>query len=300
MKLPKVTNKQQEIIKLLYRYRFLNRIQIQKLMNHKDYKTINLWLKDLTEKQFLNRIYSTHFLEKSKPAIYYLGINSIRFLKQQTDVTEDDQGYPTYPITELRKRYRERQRSENLRSHSILIAECCINLKSKTSQRLSYGLATQADYIDPNHGYHFLSGAEGITPDLCIIKHEYSANQKNNPTADDEDVPGTITNYLLQIFDSTLPQYRIRNTLKQYVNYLNNDGWESGDNDPAPVVLLVCPRVTDLIYAKRRTRKLLLDEYYDFEDIPKDLHIRFTTTEQLKQEGINSPIWEEYRRRYDV
>ena len=40
MKLPKITTKQEEILALLYRYRFLNRIQIQTLMHHKDHKTI--------------------------------------------------------------------------------------------------------------------------------------------------------------------------------------------------------------------------------------------------------------------
>jgi len=85
---PKITPKQQEILQRLYRYRFLNRIQIQQMMGHRDYKTINLWLKDLTQKQYVERIYSTHFLEKTKPAIYYLGINGIRFL----EATDGHQG----------------------------------------------------------------------------------------------------------------------------------------------------------------------------------------------------------------
>ena len=113
MKLPKLTKKQAEILTLLYTYRFLNRIQIQALMNHKDKKTINIWLKDLTEKNYIHRIYSTHFLEKTKPAIYYLGINGIRQLKTCAQEAVDDAGKvtyaPTYPIEELRKRYREHE-----------------------------------------------------------------------------------------------------------------------------------------------------------------------------------------------
>ena len=46
MKLPKLTPKQQNILVLLYQYRFLNRIQIQTLMGHKDYRRINAWLAD--------------------------------------------------------------------------------------------------------------------------------------------------------------------------------------------------------------------------------------------------------------
>lgn len=67
MNLPKITMRQKEILDLLYKHRFLNRIQIQALLGHKDYKNVNLWLKDLREKQYVEWIYSTHFAEKTKP-----------------------------------------------------------------------------------------------------------------------------------------------------------------------------------------------------------------------------------------
>lgn len=303
MKLPKITNKQQEILALLYRYRFLNRIQIQSLMGHSDKRRIGSWLKDLREKHYVEWIYSTDFLEKTKPAIYYLGINGVRFLKQQTSTSDDDgandsdsQEHQTYPLAELRKRYREHDRSESFRTHSILLADCSISLQAKTTRRLSYDCYTQADYTPPGRDYHFLATSDTITPDLCIIKNDSEKRTKDNPN-----VNWARTNYLLQIFDPGFPHYRIRYRLKQYVTYLIDDEWDSGDNDPPPIILLVCPRTTDLIYAKRRTRKLLLNEYYDNADeIPEDLHIRFTTTEQLKTHGITANIWEEGRLRYGL
>ena len=54
-------------------------------MNHKYYKRINVSLKDLREKHYVEWIYSTHFAEKTKPAVYYLGINGIRILKTTGD-----------------------------------------------------------------------------------------------------------------------------------------------------------------------------------------------------------------------
>lgn len=75
--LPKLTKRQQAILKLLYRFRFLNRIQIQAFLGHKDPKTINLWLRDLRAKGYVEWIYSTHFAEKTKPAIYYLTLNGV-------------------------------------------------------------------------------------------------------------------------------------------------------------------------------------------------------------------------------
>jgi hypothetical protein len=261
-------------------------------MNHKDKKTINMWLKDLTEKNYIKRIYSTHFLEKTKPAIYYLGINGVRQLK-----TTDD-----YPIEELRKRYREAERSSGFIERSILVAQCRLDMRAKKSQTVTYYCCTQADYIDPKHSFHFLAEHETLRPDLCIVKlgDSKQAKQKVQDDKAEEEPESIRTNYLLEIFDSTLPRYRAKKRIKDYVQYLIDDEWDSGDNDPLPIVLLVMPTLVDLIYAKRRTKKLLLDEYYETEDIPEDLHIRFTTTEQLRQYGITANIWEERRELYGV
>jgi hypothetical protein len=259
-------------------------------MKHKDKKTINMWLKDLTEKNYIKRIYSNHFLEKTKPAIYYLGINGIRLLK----ITND------YPIEELRKRYREHERSQGFIDRSILVAQCRLAMRAKKSQTVTYYCCTQADYINPKHSFHFLAEHETIRPNFCIIKQEHvkQAKQKTKDSQTEEEP--VRTNYLLEIFDTTLPRYRVKKRIKDYVQYLIDDEWDSGDNDPPPIILLAMPTLVDLIYAKRRTKKLLLDEYDETEDIPEDLHIRFTTSDQLKQNGITDSIWEERRKLYSV
>ncbi len=121
MNLPKLTIKKREILKLVYKHGFLNRIQIQALMHHKDYKTINVWLKDLRENHYVEWIYSTDFIGKTKPAIYYLGLNGIRYLK-----TLD-----AHAPEALRKRYRESSRSQTFIDRCLLLADCCITLEQK-------------------------------------------------------------------------------------------------------------------------------------------------------------------------
>ena len=134
-KLPKLTKKQQEILRLLYSFRFLNRIQIQALLRHKDPKTINLWLRDLRAKGYVEWIYSTHFAEKTKPAVYYLALNGVRYLRTVTRKSKDDDGniveLPTYPSEELRKRYKEPTRSQTYIDRCILIAGCAIALQKE-------------------------------------------------------------------------------------------------------------------------------------------------------------------------
>src|SRR5579872_6629933 len=113
MNLPLLTTRQKEIILLLAKFRFLSRIQIQTLLSHKTPAQVNLWLKDLTEKGYTHKIYSASFPENTKPATYYLSLNGIRFLKENTE----------YPQEYLRRLYREGIRSKEFISKSLFIAD---------------------------------------------------------------------------------------------------------------------------------------------------------------------------------
>ncbi len=265
MQLPKTTTKQQDILKLLYRYRFANRIQLQEAMGHKNKRRIADWLKDLREKHYVEWIYSTDFAEKTKPAIYYLGINGIRLLRT----------FDIYPPEELRKRYRESSRSADFIAKSVLLADCCLNLAAKSTDNLSYSFVTQADYADADNEHHFL--AEEFKPDLCYERVEQTKR-------------GTVVveDYLIVVFDAAAPHYMIRKRLKDYVTYLDEGGWRRRFDGSELMVHFACPSKAELIYAKRRTRILL-------ENIGRDrkIHIRFATTEQVKREGVTGIIWED-------
>ncbi len=284
--LPKITKKQQEILKLLYRFRFLNRIQVQALMGHKDPKTINLWLRDLRAKGYVEWIYSTHFAEKTKPAIYYLGLNGVRYLRKLTTPNEDGEQLPNYPPEELRKRYKEPTRSQSYIDHCILLADCCVSLRQQSTDKLNYFYQTEADYLLESSYYHFVLDSELIQPSLIFCKDKL----------DDGKEETTLESYLLEVFDPTLPRYRMKKRLGDYVKYLDEEDitWqEQTDTEKLPILLFVCPRTTDLIYAKRRTRKLIADSWEWKNEDEERPRIRFTTADKLKQHGLLSKIWEE-------
>lgn len=280
MNLPKITIKQSDILRMLYTYRYLDRVQIQQALEHKDKRRVLAWLKDLREKHYVEWIYDgADFAKKTKPAIYYLGINGVRFLK--TLEYEDDT--PVYPLEEIRKRYRDNNRSKTFIDHSLLVASCVIALKEANKAitgKAGYAWIPEARYIDTEHDYHFLAEHEILRPNLCIVKK----NGRGETTA----------NYLLEIFDASLPRYRLRYRLKNYVTYLDDQEWEA--DDVQPIILLVCPSITELIYAKRATKKLIEDTYAE----DGELRIRFATTETLKQEGVMAKIWEEGRLRHSL
>jgi hypothetical protein len=242
-------------------------------MGHKDYKRINAWLADLRDNQYVEWIYSTDFLEKSQPGIYYLGLNGIRWLKENVD----------HPIEEFRKRYREPSRSKGFIDQCLLVADCCIAMEKKSAANndtskgsINYEYVTQADYADLDNYYHFLNESELIRPQLC---YEKAVETKNDVTA---------TMYLLEVFESTLPRYRVRRRLKNYIQYLEDGEWQDMD-ESNPIAMFVCPTLTDLIYCKRLTKRLL-EEKWD-----EDIRMCFTTSEKLRAHGMTGNIWEEVR-----
>lgn len=298
--LSKITKKQQEILRLLYSFRFLNRIQIQAFLGHKDPKTINLWLRDLRAKGYIEWIYSTHFAEKTKPAIYYLGLNGVRYLRTLTRKSKDDDGktvmFPTYPPEELRKRYKEPSRSQTYIDRCILIADCAIALEREDAanetkgKKLRYYYQTEAAYLLERSYCHFVLDIDDelIHPNLIFCQDKLNKDGKEETT---------VESYILEVFDPTLPRYRMKKRLGDYVKFLDEEGdtWrEQTDTEKLPITLFVCPRTSDLIYAKRRTRKLIADAWYwEDEDVEKP-RIRFTTVEKLKQSNILAKeIWEQ-------
>ena len=283
-------------MQLLYSFRFLNRIQTQAFLGHKDPKTINLWLRDLRAKGYVEWIYSTHFAEKTKPAIYYLGLNGVRYLRTLTRTSKDSEKYPAYPPEELRKRYKEPTRSQTFIERCVLIADCVLALERQDAEdrakgkKLRYYYQTEAAYSLSRSYYHFVLDIDDelIRPNLIFCQDKLNKDGKEEKT---------LESYILEVFDATLPRYRMKKRLSDYVKFLDDEGdeWkDQTDTDKLPVILIVCPRTTDLIYAKRRTRKLIADAWYWESDDVEKPRMRFTTTEKIQKRGILSKeIWEQ-------
>lgn len=264
-----ITPKQELILKYLYQYKFLNRIQIQAFLNHKYHKRINDWLKDLNQKEYVNRIYSNKFGENTKPAIYYLALNGIRFLKAQDE----------YPIEVIRKFYRLKDRSNNFIDQCLVIADIVLNLKARANQSqqeetvFNYLVATSVDLADPDYRFHFLTEWK---VDLVIKRLKKKKTSKRT----------TSNFFLFTILSPTLPKYSIRKRIRNFIELYNGYEWDDVEKT-FPTIMVICPTLATLIYTKRLTRKLWKDE-----DEPKNLHIQFATIEKIKEHGATGDVWE--------
>src|SRR3989344_647752 len=108
------TTKQKEITNYLYRFRFLNTNQIQKLMNHNLPTRIQEWLKSLKDKGYIGTNYKREsFEEGNRPAIYFLKPKARQILKNEENFDAE--------VFNPRI-YKESRREEKFVNHKLFVA----------------------------------------------------------------------------------------------------------------------------------------------------------------------------------
>lgn len=249
-----ITPKQLEILLLLYRYRFLNRIQIQQFLQHKNDTRITAWLRDLTTKEYIGRIYSHKLLENTKPAIYYLLTKSRNILKDHEYTTK----------TGLSHIYREHLRSKTFQERSVCIGDLYFFFQALAKEQgYTSDFRPKADY--DNHEYLLKP-----LPDAYIA---LQAPRKKT------------RRYFLDVIDEGVPRFALRARIKQYLEYAEGEEWEAETKHPFPKVIFICPSESVLKYMIKHIKRALEDE---------DIKIAFSLTirEQLRIENIGQAIWQ--------
>ncbi len=224
---PKVTPKQLEILIYLYRFRFLNRSHIQQLLHHKDSKTINVWLKDLTDKNIIGRQYSTKLKENTKPAIYYLIAKSRQIITGESGVDEKL----------LKKRiYREKTRSLRFIDHCLTLADFYLKLLNASDKERLY-FFTKTDLST----HYYLPYNR---PDAYIAKEKGK----------------TIKRYFLDIVDEGTPRFILRKRIEQFIEYYDSNRWQEETGHPFPSILLLCPNEEMKAYLQKYISQKLEEE----------------------------------------
>lgn len=220
-----ITPKQLEILVLLYRFRFLNRIHIQTILNHKDPKRINTWLKDLTNQNIIGRIYSTKLAENTKPAIYFLHGKSKEFLIHEDGVNE----------SLFQRLYREKNRSPRFIDHNLILADFYLHLQDSNKGKLHF--FTKTDLI--HHPYF-------IQP----LPDAYLAREKGK----------NIHRFIFEIIDEGTPRFALRKRIEQYIEYYDSNEWHEATKHPFPNILLFCPNEVIKKFLKRHITQIMEEE----------------------------------------
>jgi len=198
-----ITKKQKEIIQFLYRFRYLNRIHIQKLLYHKDYRRINAWLLDLTQKEYVGRIYNNVQGENREASIYYLGKLGKSYLES----------------VGIKSTYLKTLRSENIktlltRNHALAVADIYILLRTfSEKEKTQLEFLTKPDYSEEKWFKH-------IQPDAYFIyDHEYS--------------------YFLELDLETEAPITLKKRLTKYLRYYYINNWHHLSKDYFPAICVI-------------------------------------------------------------
>ncbi len=218
-----LTHRQIDIIHLLAQFRFLNRIQIQRLLNHQHHKTIIDWLNDLTDKEYLQSIEPKTFTDHSKPTVYYLATNAIPYIKRQTNQSAQS----------LRKLYREHKRSDAFIRRSLLLADIYLDLRDRTTEAVQYAM------VVPGQHQATTLGAALTT----LAPHGYVIRKTDD----------AVDQQFIELFDD-VPLAAHRTQFKRYATFF------ASEPSTAATMLLICttPKVVSTVksLAKKLSRSL--------------------------------------------
>jgi len=244
-----LTKRQEDILFYLYRFRFLNRLHIQKLLGHKSFNRIILWLNQLTTQNYIHRYYNPKTVTIA--AQYSLGLKSRKYLLKKAK----EKGSKIQSKL-LNRIWREHTLSDQFHTHCLFLADIYLSLVAlvtKTKAKLYF--FTKTDLYP--HGYM-------PTP----LPDAYIAIKERN---------GKTKRYFLDIFDPLPPRMILRRRINQYVDYFDNNTWQETTDHPFPQILLVCPDERSKRYLHRFIQKTL--EY-------SDLEFYLSTWELVKTKGM--------------
>jgi len=274
--LPEITEKQQEILGLVYRFRFINRRQIQKILHHKDPKRINAWLRDLVGKGYLGRIYSHKLLLNTKPAVYYLNNTGVLWVRFTKGSSEGD----ALEFTQVKKFYEDKHASETFINHCLFICDLYVQIKAMELGRknLEYDFETKTELWTEEQIEGDIEDMREYLPDVYIERVVETKKRLD------------IAPFFLELFDPHVPRFAMRYKVKKYLEFSESGEWrhtfESLQNNFPPVLFILSNQ--QKLNSLSRYIKKQLDEKYDSEPMT----FRLTTYEKIQTEGLkNNSIW---------
>lgn len=267
MTLPHTTNKQFEILLLIYRFRYIDRKQIQTILKHKNHRRILAWLTDLVEKNCIESIYSKKMPDNTKPTVYYLGKYGRKILQNHfthnSEADEDEQKEENEAaLYQLTKTYKDSQRTEVFRVNCLALVDCYLLVK---------------DYITKQRYTMIFSPLTACAMNPLFAKFDSHVEIKKKN--------GRKNTYALLYITNRTPRRFIRYRIAEIIKYLDK-AWGYETDKPSPIILFICSNLPIKNYIKKVCESKMA--YYGN---PEEIIIRLTTIHEMKTEGFAGNIW---------
>ena len=256
----RATDRQMDILELVYKFRFINRHQIQKYLNHKDARRINAWLKDLVEHRYLGRIYSRKLLENTKPAIYFLSHEGIGWVRANHYEDEPEK---------VKRFYQDKHASQRFINHCVALVDLILQYKEIDDRTNYEHLPSTSSEL------WYEEELKNIRPDAYIERSRGKSDK--------------YYSFFLELFDYYIPMYALRYKIDKYIELRGEtDSWDIFSSDFKSIqVRMVFTNQQKLNKLGKYIQQQLDDMYVE------GITFALTTYKKVAEKGIGAEIWQE-------
>jgi DNA-binding PadR family transcriptional regulator len=246
----KLKPQQTEILKLLYRFRFLNRPQIQHLLSHKHHSRTLIWLNELVKEEYIKRYYEKSI--QSIPAIYSIAPRGRKYLRTHREETKAKDQV-------LRRVWREGKFSEQFRDKCLTIAEAYISLLDQRKEGVELNFLTNAELKEYGHLPQPL-------PDAYFTAVKNSKKER----------------FFVEVFGDIPPRI-MRRQVNKYFDYYDTEEWQENVTKDFPRVVLICPNFRLQTHIDRYIKRKMESSYFT-----PDLKFYLISEDLVRTQGLNS------------
>lgn len=244
-----MNKREKEILFYLYRFWFLTREQIQKLLDQKHSSRTAVWLDNLLKKGFIKRFYNPSLVNRA--AVYTLDNGGRRYLIDSSKDLKLNK-------TTLDKVWRSNKLTNQFRFHCMTLADCYIALKETVSKT-----GANIKFYSKN--------------DLVGIK--YLVNPHPDAYFYIQETNGTKKYYFLDIFDFYTNNLKLTKRVQKYLDYFDDGYWQDQTGCQFPEIIFLTSDKKSYSYLSWHIPKVL--EYND------EVNFYLISKIQVKNKGIN-------------
>ena len=226
---------QLDILRYLYRFRFLTSIQLTKLLKQ-TIRYTNYHLHVLSSKNYIASHYTRTLGLSNQPAVYYLTSQSTSALSESFKVDK----------RAIKRIYREKIRSQQFIAHCSFVAEYFLfvrNDSENTKQTLHF--FTKIDL----EAFPFLLHP---FPDAYVARVDTNSKTKR---------------YFVEIIEDSSPRFALRKRIEQYCDFIDDGEFTEATGHAFPTLLFICPGYASLIYLKKHIARIYEETSLDQVDI---------------------------------
>src|SRR3989344_2765641 len=247
----------EEIIIYIYRFRYLNRPQLQKLLNHKYRSYILEWLNKLSEQKYLKKYYNPQFA--GEPSYYSLGTVGRKYLMRFASELKD------INISELDRVWREGGYSEPFHKHTMFLGYIYLALIE---------LVAKVDEGQGKLKFFTQTDLKGV---------EYLINREPDAYFFIEDKNKKSKRYFLEMVQEHARWKDIQSKVGKYFTYFKKKIWQDNMKTEFPELIIVCSNY----HQKNGINRHLLEQ---FKRRRLELPFYLTTKIEIKSQGMNGQI----------